>query len=299
MNLKQAAGFAVLAGIGVALTAGTVATAVAGSGSSGGGDATFAGPEPVFPAPDDPFASTGAPELGQDGDTGSAEPAPNGTDETPADAAPSTDPDEPGSEPGRSASADASGSGEAESADPAPSSSPTRSGTGITAPYTDGYLPPNWIRGVTVACGSPVTDLPDGDPDLTTEITGPYEPGTGTLPVTLTGTVGSDDILGAPVLVWSQDDVIVDMGLGWHEADFTVAEALAGPGEWSGPAIAPPFSTCQEDTDTTAGMGLQYDNERAAGTYEVRVVTLHTMQQGGGGRLEQLEVSEPVEVTVD
>lgn len=313
MNLKQAAGFTMLAGIGVALTVGTVAGAVTGSGGSGSpGDPVLADAASPFPTPAGPFTPEAdpvlpqptAPEASPPDESGGgrdegeivAEPSDDAGSGTTGDIDPGAD-DEPSATATPEPATPEPGTGAPGTPDP--SSSPNGQDTDTpTAPYTDGYLPPQWIRGVSVACGSPADDLTDEDPDLTTEITGDYDPATGTLPVTVSGSTGADDVVGAPVLVWSQEGVLVDLGLGWHEADYVVAEALAGQGLWDGIAIAPSFSTCLEDTDDTAGMGLQYDNERAPGTYDVRAVVLHTVQKGGG-RLDRLEVSDPVQVVVE
>ncbi|GAB4087104.1 hypothetical protein GCM10028784_37340 [Myceligenerans cantabricum] len=273
-----------LAGIGVALALVTTADA------TGGGVRTVGVPvaETSRGGVTDPQDGAGAEDgSGPTSDAGTGPPgdrddaSPPAADATAADGPAPGSPDPSGPPPGTSGD----GGGPASTSD------------GSVAPYTDGYLPPQWMRDVGFACGSPVTDLDDGDPSLTTEVTGEFDVATGTLRAKVEGDVAAEDIVGSPLVVWSQDEVIVDMGMGWHEADYELAEALAADGTWTGDVLAPQFSTCQEDTEASEGMGLDFDNERAAGTYEVRVVTLHGLQEHGE-RVDRLDVSDPVDVTV-
>lgn len=166
------------------------------------------------------------------------------------------------------------------------------------APYTDGHLPAQWPAEYGITCGSPVADLGDEDLDLKTNVFEAFDPDTLTLPVEIvrTGAFTPDDIVGTPLLVWEQDGVIVDMGIGWPEADYELAEALVD-GAWIGGVSAPTYSTCLADTVVPGTLGTIYDNERAAGDYTIRVVFPHAVREDGE-RVDRLEVGTPFEVTV-
>jgi RNA polymerase sigma factor (sigma-70 family) len=178
--------------------------------------------------------------------------------------------------------------------------------------YTPGYVPASWSREAGVYCGMPVEELVALDPgtfDL--EITGDLRPrldglaATWEIPVTVTGAVPDDMpdeermyFITSPLIVWAHEGRVVDLGVGWAEADTEVSRALSEDGAWSGPATALNSTACREDTLVADSLG-DYDNERQGGTYELRVVISDGSTAARADGRDDLVVSEPITVKLD
>lgn len=154
-------------------------------------------------------------------------------------------------------------------------------------------------------------DLVSVSPTVSIEIVGEltYERGQGgTIPVRLTGEMPgyvdpSDDsefnevIADDALLIWSQGGRVVDLGSSWHEGNYEIPPALNDTGEWTGLAYAQHYTSCIE-ADLIEGLS-GYDNERAAGTYQVRAAQMHSIGRiGHNDALQYLVLSEPVTVTI-
>jgi hypothetical protein len=198
-----------------------------------------------------------------------------------------------------------------EAAAPAPSApAPT------TIPFEAGHVPDGWSERDGVACGMSAADLVTQDDRFRLELTGPMVTGAdGTVyqPVFLEHELGDDTTLdfGDDVqLVWSQDGVVVDLGLGWHEGGGPILQAADAEGLPTGD-----YSTWEEyeadpaqrrlhgltgvvDMTTCWPSGVDeesgstgYDEPRPDGEYDVRGVVL-AMVDGES----RLVVSDPVPV---
>lgn len=185
-----------------------------------------------------------------------------------------------------------------------------------TIPFEAGHVPDGWSERDGVACGMSATDLVTQDDRFRLELTGPMVTGAdGTVyqPVFLEHELGDDASLdfGDDVqLVWSQDGVVVDLGLGWREGGGPIlrtADAQGLPaGEsaaWEEYAADPAqrrlhgltgvanMTTCWPGgVDEESGL-TSYDEPRPDGEYEVRAVVL-AMVDGES----RVVVSEPAPV---
>lgn len=178
--------------------------------------------------------------------------------------------------------------------------------------YTPGYVPANWSRDAGVYCGMPVEELVAlGTGNFDVEMTGDLGPGfSGTyssweIPVSVTGTVPGDMseeergyFITSPRIVWAHEGRVVDLGVGWNEADPEVSQALSDRGTWSGPATAENFTACREDTLVPNSLG-NYDNEREGATYELYVVLSDGSTAARADGVEDLVVSDPITVDLD
>ncbi|WP_129782983.1 hypothetical protein [Promicromonospora panici] len=184
---------------------------------------------------------------------------------------------------------------------------PSRAGPPATSVIQDGYQP-SWIRDVdaSLQCGMPVADLVTtaagwsaasvGDIYARTSAFDGEPSTTWGMPAHIAGGEGSFDV--APVLVWSQDGVVVDFGTNVFEAPGKT-EPLLGPAviepdhggetvEAQGGAFTSCAPTATETSDT-------YERPLPEGDYEVRVVAFPQTASGQWATA----VSDPVAVRLD
>lgn len=186
-----------------------------------------------------------------------------------------------------------------------PTGEPSPSGTPATSVIQDGYVP-SWLDWSDLACGMPVENLETTAAGWSAASTGNIyariselggEPSTRWgMSATVQGGEGSLDV--APVLVWSQDGVVVDLGT-------NVFEAPGQQGPLLGPAVVEPdhggetveaqgsaLTTCAPTTTETDPI---YETPLPEGDYEVRVVAFPQLADGQWATA----VSEPVDVRID
>jgi hypothetical protein len=196
--------------------------------------------------------------------------------------------------------------GQSESATPSPSGATSQepdaapSGPSATSVIQDGYAP-QWIEdlGAGLECGMPAADLETtaagwsvaaaGDLYARTSDRGGEAVPTWGMPATVDQGEGSFDV--APVLVWSQDGVVVDLGTNVFEAPGQV-EPLVGSAEGAVEAQGGAFTTCAP-TETEARD--TFETPLPEGDYEVRVVAYPQTASGQWATA----VSEPVSVRLD
>ena len=176
------------------------------------------------------------------------------------------------------------------SADPAPSGPPA------TSVIQDGYRP-SWLESFDLACGMPVEDLtttadgwslsPAGDLYARTSDQGGDPSTTWGMAVTADG--GELDV--PPVLVWSQDGVVVDLGPNVFEAPGRVVPLLGG-GDTAVEAQGLANTTCAPTGTETRDI---FETPLPAGEYEVRALGFPGVATGDG----ELLVSDPVAVRLD
>ncbi|MFC4629230.1 hypothetical protein ACFO6V_13365 [Promicromonospora alba] len=163
----------------------------------------------------------------------------------------------------------------------------------------DGYQP-EWLAGTDLTCGMPVADLESTAQGWSVAPAGDIYERPGDLssgePVTQRGMAatvkeGDGTLQGAPVLVWSQDGVVVDVG-----TEVFVASELRAPLLGSGAdvieALGGAVSTCMP---SGTGDSTVFETPLPEGDYDVRVVALPTDQSGGLA----VAVSDPVQVRID
>lgn len=185
---------------------------------------------------------------------------------------------------------------------------PSRSGPSATSVIQDGYAP-QWIRDLDAGleCGMPAADLETTAAGWTVASAGDIyartsdfegDPSTSWgMAATVAGGEGSFDV--APVLVWSQDGVVVDLGANVFEAPGPQSEPLLGPavvepdhGGETVEAQGGAFTTCAPvETETVD----TYQTPLPVGDYEVRVVAFPQTPSGQWATA----VSEPVSVRLD
>jgi len=163
----------------------------------------------------------------------------------------------------------------------------------------DGYQPP-WLDWSDLTCGMPVADLestasgwsvePSGDVyGRTADLGG--EPSTSWgMAAALKEGQGALDV--APVLVWSQDGVVLDLGPNVFGAPGPQSEPLVGVGQDAVAATGGSASTC---SPTSTDIDLVYEAPLPEGDYEVQVVAFPEVASGQ----RATAVSEPVPVRVD
>ncbi|GAA2236718.1 hypothetical protein GCM10010413_41460 [Promicromonospora sukumoe] len=163
----------------------------------------------------------------------------------------------------------------------------------------DGYQPP-WLEWSDLTCGMPVDDLtstaqgwsvaPAGDIYArTTDLGGGPSTSWG-MAATVEEGDGSLDV--APVLVWSQDGVVVDLGPDVFDAPGAQSGPLLGGSDGDVAAAGGPASTC---VPAEPGSRDTFGTPLPDGDYEVRAVAFP--EAGPGERATA--VSEPVPVRLD
>ena len=178
---------------------------------------------------------------------------------------------------------------------------PSPSGTPASSVIQDEYQP-SWIAdlGPGLFCGMPVADLEttaagwsiaasgdlygrtfdlEGDPSTSWAMAATVQNGEGSLDVT-------------PVLVWSQDGVVVDLGTNVFDASGQT-EPLIGSSSDAIEAQGGVFTTC---APTEGEAGDIYETSLPQGDYEVRVVAFPENPPGQWG---STVVSDPVQVRLD
>ncbi|MFE7504794.1 hypothetical protein [Promicromonospora sp. NPDC057488] len=181
----------------------------------------------------------------------------------------------------------------------APSPTPSSlSSSGPDLPIQDGYQP-SWLEWSDLTCGMPVADLESTAQGWSVEAAGDvYErPGDlgGGESVTLRGMAATveqgDGVLqGAPVLVWSQGGVVVDLGTDVFEAS-DLRAPLVGSGADVIEANGGASTTC---VPGGTGESTVFETPLPEGDYEVRVVAFPQVESGW-----TTAVSEPVPVRID
>jgi hypothetical protein len=175
---------------------------------------------------------------------------------------------------------------------------PSRLGPPATGVITDGYAP-SWIRdlGAGLECGMPVADLETtatgwsvtatGDIYArTTDMEGEVVPSWHMAATTEGGSLGVP-----PVLVWSQDGVVVDLGPNVFDGAVT-SEPLLGAGNGAVQAEGGAYTTC---APTDGDAGQVFETPLPEGDYEVRAVAFPQLASGQWATA----VSEPVSVRID
>lgn len=183
-----------------------------------------------------------------------------------------------------------------------------------TIPFEAGHVPEGWSERDGVECGMSTTELATQDDRFRLEVDGPLvtgADGVGYLPVSLTHELGDDvaaDFGDDVQLVWSQDDVVVDLDLGWHEGGGPILRTAGAEGlptddyaTWEQDAAEPArhrMSGLAEAGITTTcwpgdeGSGsTSYDEPRPDGSYDVRAAALAIVDGESS-----LVVSDPVTV---
>jgi hypothetical protein len=163
----------------------------------------------------------------------------------------------------------------------------------------DGYQPP-WLDWSDLTCGMPVADLESAasgwsvaaSGDIyarTTELGGKASTSWG-MASTLQDGEGTLDV--APVLVWSKDGVVLDLGPNVFGEPGEQSEPLLGGGQGAVAATGGSASTC---SPTSTDIDPVYEAPLPEGDYEVRVVAFPEVASGE----RATAVSEPVLVRVN
>ncbi|MEU4387209.1 hypothetical protein [Promicromonospora sp. NPDC023805] len=163
----------------------------------------------------------------------------------------------------------------------------------------DGYQPP-WLAWSDLTCGMPVADLRSTAQGWSVAPTGAIYGRTADLggePTTSWGmaaalTPGQGELDVAPVLVWSQDGVVLDLGPDVFGAPGEQSEPLLGGGEGAIAAEGSSASTC---SPTPTDIDPVYEAPLPEGDYEVQVVVFPEVASGR----RATAVSEPVPVRID
>ncbi|WP_275001976.1 hypothetical protein [Promicromonospora iranensis] len=199
------------------------------------------------------------------------------------------------------------GQSESASATPSPSGAATQapdsgpSATPARSVIEDGYAP-SWIRdlGAGLECGMPVEDLEPTATGWSAAVAGDIYARTsdqdGTPSTTwgmsalVSGTEGTLD--APPVLVWSQDGVVVDLGTNVFEGSVQSAPLLSSETGDVTEAQGGAFTSC---APADGDAGQIFETPLPEGDYEVRVVAFPQVASGQWATA----VSEPVEVRLD
>ncbi|GHH69244.1 hypothetical protein [Promicromonospora soli] len=163
----------------------------------------------------------------------------------------------------------------------------------------DGYQPP-WLDWSDLTCGMPVADLkstasgwsvaPAGDIYARTADLGGERSRAWGMAATLQEGKGTLD--APPVLVWSQDGVVLDLGPNVFEGWDAQSDPLLGTGGNTVAARGSSMTTC---VPGSYGGDLQHETQLPDGDYEVRVVAFPETSAG----LHATAVSDPVPVRLD
>jgi hypothetical protein len=198
------------------------------------------------------------------------------------------------------------GQSESASATPSPSGAATQapdsgpSATPARSVIQDGYAP-SWIRdlGAGLECGMPVADLETTATGWSAAVAGDIYARTsdqdGTSSTTwgmsalVSGTEGTLD--ASPVLVWSQDGVVVDLGTNVFGGSVQSAPLLSSETGDVTEAQGGAFTSCAP----AGGGGQTFETPLPEGDYEVQVVAFPQVASGQWATA----VSEPVEVRLD
>ncbi|PUB24044.1 hypothetical protein C8K30_110188 [Promicromonospora sp. AC04] len=189
------------------------------------------------------------------------------------------------------------------SPDDAPSRGLDPTAEPTTAPATgviqDGYQP-SWLEWSDLTCGMPVDDLQSTAPGWSVAAAGDIyartsdfdgEPSTSWgMAATVAEGEGTLDV--APVLVWSQGGVVVDLGSNVLEAPGPQSEPLLGAGQGAIAATGNGLTTCAPSETGTTDL---FETQLPEGDYEVRVVAYPQIASGQWATA----VSEPVSVRID
>lgn len=181
------------------------------------------------------------------------------------------------------------------SANPTQAPDPAPSGDPASGVIRDGYQP-SWLEGFAgLECGMPVEDLrttaagwsvaPAGDIYARTSAQG----GEAVPSWHIGATVEGGSLGVAPVLVWSQDGVVVDLGTNVFEGT-TPSGPLLGDGAVE--AQSNPYTTC---APSDGDAGDMFETQLPEGDYEVRVLAFPEVTPGQWATA----VSEPVDVRLD
>ncbi|MGW2092016.1 hypothetical protein [Promicromonospora sukumoe] len=182
----------------------------------------------------------------------------------------------------------------------APNRSADATGEPAASVIQDGYVP-SWIGdlGLGLECGMPADDLGSttdtwsatsiGDIYSVTSEQGGDPSTTWGMAATVEGTEGSVDV--PPVLVWSQDGVVVDLGLNAFDGS-TLREPLVGS---EGNATEAQDNAVTSCAPTDGDAGEVFQTPLPEGDYEVRVVAFPQLDSGDWATA----VSEPVAVRLD
>jgi uncharacterized protein YfiM (DUF2279 family) len=163
----------------------------------------------------------------------------------------------------------------------------------------DGYQPP-WLDWSDLTCGMPVADLQSTASGWSVESAGDIYGRTADLGDRRSKSWGMAVALGqgqgtldvAPVLVWSKDGVVLDLGPNVFGASGPQSEPLVGGGEDTVAAAGGSASTC---SPTSTDIDPVYEAPLPEGDYEVRVVAFPQVASGE----RATAVSEPVLVRVN
>ncbi|MFC8798706.1 hypothetical protein ACFT2C_13310 [Promicromonospora sp. NPDC057138] len=163
----------------------------------------------------------------------------------------------------------------------------------------DGYQPP-WLDWSDLSCGMPVADLKSTASGWSVESAGDIYTHTADLGGERTRTWGmpatyqeGEGTLDAPpVLVWSKDGVVLDLGPNVFEGWDGQSDPLLGAGGDAVLARGTSMTTC---IPGSYGGNLQHETPLPEGDYEVRVVAFPQVAVGQW----ETAVSEPVPVRLD
>jgi hypothetical protein len=163
----------------------------------------------------------------------------------------------------------------------------------------EGYQPP-WLDWSDLTCGMPVDDLKSTAQGWSVASAGDIYGRTAELggePLTSRGMAAAIDegqgaLDVAPVLVWSQDGVVLDLGPNVFGAPGEQSEPLLGGGEGAVAAEGGSASTC---SPTPTDLDPVYEAPLPEGDYEVQVVAFPEVASGR----RATAVSEPVPVRLD
>jgi hypothetical protein len=163
----------------------------------------------------------------------------------------------------------------------------------------DGYQPP-WLDWSDLSCGMPVADLKSTAPGWSVERAGDIYTHTGdsgdersrTWGMPATYQEGEGTLDHPPVLVWSKDGVVVDLGPNVFEGWDEQSEPLLGTGGYPALARGTSMTTC---VPGSYGGDLQHETPLPDGDYEVRVVAFPQVATDQRATV----VSDPVPVRLD
>jgi hypothetical protein len=165
----------------------------------------------------------------------------------------------------------------------------------------EGYQPP-WLAWSDLSCGMPVADLkttaagwsvaPAGDiytetQDLGDEVSKAWG-------MAATVDKGQGSLEAPPVLVWSKDGVVLDLGPDVFEW-FEPTDPLLGTGENAVTAVSSSMTMCVPPPPSSSALGSDHQTPLPEGDYEVRVVAFPEETSGRRATV----VSEPVPVRLD